>query len=90
MWANARAFMSIFRATKPVICKIHNSWICAGMGESDIALCADIKIMSNGARIGYIPSSVWGCPATAMWVYRSSPEMAKRMMFTGEKVSGSG
>ena len=32
---------------------------------------------------------VW-CPhtATAMWVYRLGPEKAKRMMFTGDRISG--
>lgn len=85
MWANTRAFMSIFRAMKPVICKIHGHALAGG---SDIALCADIAIMSDSAMIGYMPSRVWGCPTTAMWVYRLGPEKAKRMMFTGDKVSG--
>ena len=85
MWANTRAFMSIFRAMKPVICKIHGHALAGG---SDIALCADIAIMGDSAMIGYMPSRVWGCPTTAMWVYRLGPEKAKRMMFTGDKVSG--
>jgi enoyl-CoA hydratase len=57
-------------------------------GGSDIALCADIVIMAEDARIGYMPSRVWGCPTTAMWVYRIGAEKAKRMLFTGDTIDG--
>ncbi|WP_299845024.1 crotonase/enoyl-CoA hydratase family protein [uncultured Roseovarius sp.] len=85
MWANTQAFMSLFQAMKPVICKVHGFAVAGG---SDIALCADLTIMGDNAKIGYMPSRVWGCPTTAMWVHRLGPEQAKRMMFTGDKVSG--
>lgn len=85
MWANTQAFMSLFRAMKPVICKVHGFAVAGG---SDIALCADITIMGDDAQIGYMPTRVWGTPTTAMWVYRLGPEKAKRMMFTGDKVTG--
>ena len=85
MWANTQAFMSLFRAMKPVICKVHGFALAGG---SDIALCADLTIMSDNAQIGYMPSRVWGCPTTAMWVYRLGPEKAKRMLLTGDKISG--
>ena len=85
MWANTQAFMSLFRAMKPVICKVHGYAVAGG---SDIALCADLTIMGDTAQIGYMPTRVWGCPTTAMWVHRIGPEKAKRMMFTGDKISG--
>ncbi len=85
MWANTQNFMSLFRAMKPVICKVHGFAVAGG---SDIALCADLTIMGDTAQIGYMPSRVWGCPTTAMWVYRLGPEKAKRMMFTGDKITG--
>ena len=85
MWANTQAFMSLFRAMKPVICKVHGFAVAGG---SDIALCADLTIMGDTAQIGYMPTRVWGCPTTAMWVHRLGPEKAKRMMFTGDKISG--
>jgi enoyl-CoA hydratase len=44
--------------------------------------------MGATAQIGYMPTRVWGCPTTAMWVHRLGPEKAKRMMFTGDKISG--
>jgi enoyl-CoA hydratase len=85
MWANTQNFMSLFRAMKPVVCKVHGFAVAGG---SDIALCADLTIMGDTAQIGYMPTRVWGCPTTAMWVHRLGPEKAKRMMFTGDKISG--
>ena len=85
MWANTQGFMSLFRAMKPVICKVHGFAVAGG---SDIALCADLVVMGDNAQIGYMPARVWGCPTTAMWVHRLGPEQAKRMMFTGDKISG--
>ncbi len=85
MWANTEHFMSLWRAMKPVICKVHGFAVAGG---SDIALCADITIIGETARIGYMPARVWGTPTTAMWVYRLGPEKAKRMLFTGDKIDG--
>ena len=80
-----RQFMSIWRCYKPVIGRIHGDAVAGG---SDIALCCDIIFMNKSARIGYPPSRVWGCPTTAMWVYRLGAERAKYMLFTGDLVSG--
>ena len=85
MWANTQHFMSLFRALKPVLCKVHGFAVAGG---SDIALCSDMVIMGENAQIGYMPTRVWGCPTTAMWVYRLGPERAKRMLFTGDKITG--
>ena len=85
MWRNTEHFMSLWRALKPVICKVHGFAVAGG---SDIALCADITIMAETAKIGYMPARVWGCPTTAMWVYRFGAERAKRMLFTGDKITG--
>lgn len=78
-------FFSLWRSYKPVICKVHGYAVAGG---SDIALCADIVIMAEDARIGYPPARVWGCPTTAMWVFRIGAEKAKRMLLTGDLVDG--
>jgi enoyl-CoA hydratase len=85
MKANTDDFFSIWRSYKPVICKVQGYAVAGG---SDIALCADIVIMEDKARIGYMPARVWGCPTTAMWVYRLGAEKAKRMLLTGDTVDG--
>ena len=85
MWKNTQHFMSLWRAMKPVICKIHGYAVAGG---SDIALCSDMTVMANDAEIGYMPARVWGTPTTAMWVQRLGPERAKRMLFTGDRIKG--
>lgn len=85
MWANTQKFMSIFRCAKPVIARVHGHAVAGG---SDIALCADLVVMAEDAEIGYMPARVWGCPTTAMWVYRIGAERAKRMLLTGDKIDG--
>ena len=85
MKANTEDFFSIWRSYKPVICKVHGYAVAGG---SDIALCADLVVMADDARIGYMPARVWGCPTTAMWVYRLGAEKAKRMLLTGDTIDG--
>jgi enoyl-CoA hydratase len=85
MWGNTQKFMSLFRSKRPVVCKVHGFAVAGG---SDIALCSDLILMAEDARIGYPPTRVWGCPTTAMWVYRLGAEKAKRMLFTGDKITG--
>jgi enoyl-CoA hydratase len=79
------SFFSLWRSAKPVICKVHGHAVAGG---SDIALCADIVLMAEDAKIGYPPARVWGCPTTAMWVYRLGAERAKRMLLTGDLIDG--
>ena len=85
MSRNTELFMSLFRSRRPVIAKVHGFAVAGG---SDIALCSDMIVMAEDARIGYMPARVWGCPTTAMWLYRLGPEKAKRMLFTGDKIDG--
>jgi enoyl-CoA hydratase len=85
MWRNTQDFMSLWRASKPTVARVHGAAVAGG---SDIALCCDFLIMSNEARIGYPPARVWGVPTPAMWVYRLGPQMAKRLMMTGDLIDG--
>ena len=78
-------FMSLWRSGKPTIAKVHGAAVAGG---SDIALCCDLLVMAEDARIGYMPTRVWGCPTTAMWAFRLGPIRAKQMMFTGDLIDG--
>jgi len=78
-------YMSLWRSFKPTIARVHGPAVAGG---SDIALCCDLVIMAEEAVIGYPPARVWGCPTTAMWVYRLGAERAKRMLLTGDLVDG--
>jgi enoyl-CoA hydratase len=85
MKRNTDDFMSLFRSLKPTLCKVQGYAVAGG---SDIALCCDLVVMADDARIGYMPARVWGCPTTAMWVYRLGAERAKRMLLTGDTIDG--
>lgn len=86
MMRNTQQFMSLWRCLKPTIARIHGAGAVAG--GSDIAMCCDLIIMSETARIGYPPARVWGCPTTAMWAYRGGTSNAKQMLLTGDLVDG--
>jgi enoyl-CoA hydratase len=85
MKRNTEDFMTLWRSPKPTIAKVHGAAVAGG---SDIALCCDLLVMAEDARIGYMPTRVWGCPTTAMWTYRLGPTRAKQMMFTGDVIDG--
>jgi enoyl-CoA hydratase len=82
---NVRAFMSLWESPKPVIAQVHG-W-CVG-GGTDMALCSDLIYMAEDAKIGYPPARVWGEPTTVMWVYRLGLEHAKRLMLSGQPLTG--
>jgi enoyl-CoA hydratase len=85
MWRNVRGFMSLFHSEKPVLCKVHGYCVAGG---TDMALCSDLLVVAAEAKIGYPPARVWGSPTTAMWAARVGPMRAKRLLLTGDSLSG--
>jgi enoyl-CoA hydratase len=85
MSRNVRAFMSLFHATTPVICKVHGFCVAGG---TDLALCSDLLVIADDAKIGYPPARVWGSPTTSLWAARLGPQRAKRLLFTGDCLTG--
>ena len=85
MKKNTDDFFSLWRSYKPTICKVQGYAVAGG---SDIALCCDLVVMAEDAQIGYPPARIWGCPTTAMWIYRIGAERAKRMLLTGDLIDG--
>ena len=85
MSRNVRAFMSLFHCSKPVVCSVHGFCVAGG---TDLALCSDLLVIADDAKIGYPPARVWGSPTTSLWAYRLGPQRAKRLLFTGDSLSG--
>ena len=85
MSRNVRGFMSLFWADKPVVCKVHGYCVAGG---TDMALCSDLLVVEDVAKIGYPPARVWGVPTTALWAYKVGPARAKRLLFTGDSIDG--
>jgi enoyl-CoA hydratase len=85
MSRNVRGFMSLFHANKPVVCMVHGFCVAGG---TDMALCSDLLVIEQNAKIGYPPARVWGSPTTALWAHRVGAQRAKRLLFTGDSLSG--
>ncbi len=85
MSRNVRGFMSLFFSDKPVVCKVHGFCVAGG---TDMALCSDLLVVEDAAKIGYPPARVWGVPTTALWTHRIGAQRAKRLLLTGDCLSG--
>ena len=80
-----RLRMAIFDMHKPVIGKVHGYCIAGG---TDLVLLADIIIAADDAIIGCPPVRAMGVPPAHMWLYHVGPQWAKRMLLTGDSISG--
>ena len=80
-----RGFASLMHADKPTVVKIHGYCIAGG---TDIALHADQVIAAADAKIGYPPTRVWGVPAAGLWAHRLGDQRAKRLLLTGDCITG--
>ena len=80
-----RGFSSLMHADKPTVVKIHGYCVAGG---TDIALHADQVIAAADAKIGYPPTRVWGVPAAGMWAHRLGDQRAKRLLLTGDCITG--
>ncbi|MDP1910533.1 MAG: enoyl-CoA hydratase-related protein, partial [Hyphomicrobium sp.] len=67
MSRNVKGFMSLFHSEKPVVCKVHGFCVAGG---TDMALCSDLLVIADDAKIGYPPARVWGSPTTSIWFHR--------------------
>lgn len=85
MSRNVKGFMSLFHSDKPVVCKVHGFCVAGG---TDMALCSDLLVIAEDAKIGYPPARVWGSPTTSIWFHRIGLEKAKRLLFTGDCLTG--
>lgn len=85
MSRNVKGFMSLFTSDKPVVCKVHGFCVAGG---TDMALCSDLVVIEDEAKLGYPPARVWGVPTTALWAFRIGLERAKRLLLTGDCIDG--
>ncbi|RJO78380.1 enoyl-CoA hydratase [Nocardia panacis] len=80
-----RGFASLLHADKPTVAKLHGFAVAGG---TDIALHADQIICADDTKIGYPPTRVWGIPAAGLWAHRLGDQRAKRLLFTGDCLTG--
>ena len=80
-----KGFASLLHANKPTVAKIHGFCVAGG---TDIALHCDQILIAANAKIGYPPTRVWGVPSAGMWAHRLGDQRAKRLLLTGDCLSG--
>jgi len=80
-----RLRMTLFDMHKPVIAQVHGT--CIGIG-TDLAWLCDMVIVADDALIGFPPTRDLGTPPGSMWLYHCGPQWAKRLLFTGDSVTG--
>lgn len=70
---------------KPVLAKIQGNCLAGG---TDLAFSCDIVLAADDAKIGFPAARANGTPPTNFWFYHCGPQWAKRMLFTGDTISG--
>ncbi|MEO5641120.1 MAG: crotonase/enoyl-CoA hydratase family protein [Sphingomicrobium sp.] len=75
----------LFDMHKPVIAQVHGNCLAGGM---DLALACDMVVAADDARLGYPATRANGCPPSHMWIYHLGPQWTKRLLMTGDKLSG--
>lgn len=70
---------------KPTIAKIQGNCLAGG---TDLAFSCDIVLAADDAKIGFPAARANGTPPTNLWFYHCGPQWAKRMLFTGDTISG--
>ena len=82
-------FQELLRTTfvlhKPVIAQVHGHCVAGG---TDLALYCDMVIAADDARIGFPATRAMGSPPNHMWIYHVGPQWAKRLLLSGDVVSG--
>src|SRR3712207_6073148 len=81
-----RLRMALFDMHKPVIAQVHGYCLAGG---TDLATLCDMLICADDARFGFPPARDLGVLPTQMWLYHVGPQWAKRLMLTGDTVTGS-
>jgi len=78
-WAN------LWNCRIPVIAQVHGHCIAGG---TDIALHCDLVVAADDAQLGFPPVRSQGAPPTHMWLYHAGPQWTKRLLLTGDTISG--
>jgi enoyl-CoA hydratase len=70
---------------KPIVAKLQGNCLAGG---TDLAFSCDIVLAADDAKIGFPAARANGTPPTNLWLYHCGPQWAKRMLFTGDVISG--
>ena len=85
MLALAAGWSRLWDCALPVIAQVHGNCLAGG---TDLALHCDLIMAADDARIGFPPVRSLGVPPTNMWLYHLGPQWTKRLLLTGDTLSG--
>ena len=80
-----RLRMALFDMHKPSIAQIQGYCLAGG---TDVALLCDMLVAADDALIGFPPTRDLGSPPNHMWVYHVGPQWAKRLLLSGDMITG--
>jgi enoyl-CoA hydratase len=82
----AKGWAHVWDCAIPVIAQVQGNCLAGG---TDLALHCDLVVAAEDARIGFPPVRSMGVPPTNMWLYHVGPQWTKRLLLTGDTLSGS-
>ena len=85
MLALATNWSGVWDCPIPVIAQVQGNCLAGG---TDLALHCDLVVAAEDARIGFPPVRSMGVPPTNMWLYHVGPQWTKRLLFTGDTLTG--
>lgn len=80
-----RFMRTLWEMHKPSIAQVHGHCLAGG---TDLALYCDIVIAADDANIGFPPLRNMGSPPNHLWLYNCGPQWTKRLLLTGDTISG--
>jgi enoyl-CoA hydratase len=81
----SEGWSQIWDCALPVIAQVQGNCLAGG---TDLALHCDLVVAADDARIGFPPVRSMGVPPTNMWLYNLGPQWTKRLLLTGDTISG--
>ena len=85
MLALADGWGRVWDCAIPVIAQVQGNCLAGG---TDLALHCDLVVAATDARIGFPAVRSMGVPPTNMWLYNLGPQWTKRLLLTGDTLSG--
>ncbi len=83
--AISRRWEAIYHCAVPVIAQVHGHCLAGG---TDLVGHCDLVMVADESTIGFPAVRSMGVALTQMWIYNVGPQWAKRLLLTGDTMSG--